>query len=154
MGEHYGTFTIKDYSDETSVYRFNFGVITAATLPGFLTQFGALRTALQNITLGTVQKESWVGDSTVLSNIAPVNPNAQVELKFLVSYEGVTSKKKYRHEIPCPNPSKVIAGTDKVDMTDPQVAAYITAFETIARSPDDDTEGVNVVDMRLVGRNN
>jgi len=38
-------------------------------------------------------------------------------------------------------------------MTDTDIAAYVTAFETIAKSPDDDAEGVNVLDMRLVGRN-
>lgn len=152
--EHYGTFTIQDYSEEKSSFRFNFGAITAVSLPGFLTQFGALRTALQNIILGTVQKEAWVGDSTVLSNVPPASSNAQVELKFLVTYEADTSKKTFRHEVPTPDTSKVIAGTDQVDMTDTDVQAYVTAFEDIARSPDNDTETVTVLDMRLVGRNN
>jgi hypothetical protein len=152
--EHYGTFTILDYSEEKSSFRFNFGAITAVSLPGFLTNFGALRTALGNIILGTVQKEAWIGDSTVLDNTPPASSNAQVELKFLVSYEGDTTKKKFRHEIPTPDTSKVLPGTDIVDLTDTDVAAYVTAFETIGRSPDDDTETVTVLDMRLVGRNN
>lgn len=152
--EHYGTFTIQDYSEEKSTFRFNFGAITAVSLPGFLTNFGALRAALGNIILGTIQKEAWVGDSTVLNNTPPASPNAQVELKFLVTYEGDTTKKKFRHEIPTPDTSKVIAGTDIVDLTDPEVAAYVTAFETIGRSPDNDQETVTVLDMRLVGRNN
>lgn len=151
--EHYGTFSILDYSEETSTFRFNFGAITAISLPGFLTNFGALRTALGNIIVGTIKKESWVGDSTLLSNVPPIDSNAQVELKFLLSYEGDTSKKTYRQEIPTPDTSKVIAGTDKVDLTDTDIAAYVTAFETIARSPDDDTETVTVLDMELVGRN-
>lgn len=152
--EHYGTFTILDYSEEKSTFRFNFGAITAVSLPGFLTNFGALRTALGNIILGTVQKEAWVGDSTVLDNTPPASSNAQVELKFLVTYEGDTTKKKFRHEIPTPDTSKVLPGTDIVDLTDTDVAAYVAAFETIGRSPDNDTETVTVLDMRLVGRNN
>jgi hypothetical protein len=152
--EHFGTFSILDYSEETSTMRFNFGAITAISLPGFLTNFGSLRTALGNIILGTIKKEAWTGDSTVLSNVPPTDSNAQVELKFLLSYEGDTSKKVFRQEIPCPDTSKVIAGTDQVDLTDTDVAAYVTAFETIARSPDSDTETVTVVDMKLVGRNN
>jgi len=152
--EHYGTFTILDYSEEKSTFRFNFGAITAVSLPGFLTNFGALRTALGNIILGTVQKEAWVGDSTVLDNTPPASSNAQVELKFLVTYEGDTTKKKFRHEIPTPDTSKVLPGTDIVDLTDADVAAYVAAFETIGRSPDNDTETVTVLDMRLVGRNN
>jgi hypothetical protein len=152
--EHYGTFTILDYSEEKSSFRFNIGAITAISLPGFLTNFGALRTALGGIILGTVNKEAWVGDSTVLSNVPPADSNAQVELKFLLSYEGDTTKKVFRNEIPTPDTSKVIAGTDQVDMADTDIAAYVTAFETIARSPDSDTETVTVLDMRLVGRNN
>lgn len=152
--EHYGTFSVLDYSEEVSSFRFNFGAITAVSLPGFLTNFGALRTALGNIITGTIQKEAWVGDSTVLSNVPPADTNAQVELKFLLTYEGDTSKKKFRNEIPTPDTSKVIAGTDQVDMADADVAAYVTAFETIARTPDSDTETVTVLDMRLVGRNN
>ncbi len=152
--EHYGTFSILDYSEEVSSFRFNFGAITAVSIPGFLTNFGSLRTALGNIITGTIQKEAWTGDSTVLSNVPPADTNAQVELKFLVSYEGDTSKKKFRHEVPTPDTSKIIAGTDQVDMSDADIAAYVTAFETIARSPDSDTETVTILDMRLVGRNN
>jgi hypothetical protein len=151
---HYGTFTILDYSEETSHTKFNFGAITSVSIAGFLTQFGNLRTAVGNIILGTLQKEAWVGDSTVLSNTPPVATDAQVELKWLVSYEGDTTKKKYRVEIPTPDTSKLIPGTDKADLTDTDIAAYITAFEALGRSPDDDTETISVLDVTLVGRNN
>lgn len=152
--QHTGTFTVRDYSDETSAHTIHFGAITALSIAGFLTQFGAYRTALGNIIKGVIGKEQWVGDNTVLDNTSPAATDAQVELKFLLTYEGTTSKKKYRTEIPTPDTSKLIPGTDKVDLTDSEVAAYITAFEALAKSPDSDTEGVNVLDMRLVGRNN
>lgn len=152
--EHYGTFTILDYSEETSKTSFNFGAITAVSIAGFLTQFGNLRTALGNIILGTIQKEQWVGDSTPLSNTPPSDTAAQVELKWLVQYEGATSKKKFRVELPTPDTSKLIPGTDKADLTDTDIAAYITAAEALMKSPDDDTEGINVLDITLVGRNN
>lgn len=151
--KHYGTFTILDYSEEKSPVSFSFGGVTAINIAGFLTEFGNLRTALTNIILGTVQKEKWVGDDTVLSNTPPVSQNAQIELKWLLTYEGATTKKKYRQEIPTPDTSKLVVGTDLADMADADIAAYVTAFETIAKSPDDDAEAVNVLDMRLVGRN-
>lgn len=154
MAQHEGTFSILDYSEETSRTSFNFGAITAVSLPGFLTQFGALRTALGNVILGTIMGEQWVGDRTVLSNVPPAEPAAQVELKWLVTYEGDTSKKKFRYELPTPDTSKLIPGTDKADLADTDVAAYITAIEAIARTPDDDTETITVLDMTLVGRNN
>ena len=151
--KHYGTFTILDYSEEKSPVSFSFGGVTALNIAGFLTQFGALRTALTSIITGVVQKEKWVGDDTVLSNTPPTDQNAQIELKWLLTYEGATTKKKFRQEIPTPDTTKLVPGTDLADMTDTDVAAYVTAFETIAKSPDDDAEGVNVLDMRLVGRN-
>lgn len=154
MAEHIGTFTVLDYSEETSRTSFNFGAVTAVSIAGFLTQFGNLRTALQNVILGTVQKEQWVGDSTVLDNTPPTEPAAQVELKWLVQYEGATTNKKFRVELPTPDTSKLIPGTDKADLTDTDIAAYITAFEAIGRSPDDDEETINVLDITLVGRNN
>src|SRR6185503_11271843 len=151
--KHYGTFTILDYSEDKCPVSFSFGGVTALNIAGFITQFGALRTALTSIITGVVQKEKWVGDDTVLSNTPPTDQNAQIELKWLLTYEGATTKKKFRQEIPTPDTTKLVPGTDLADMTDTDIAAYVTAFETIAKSPDDDAEGVNVLDMRLVGRN-
>jgi hypothetical protein len=151
--QHTGEFSIIDYSEETSSFGFNFGAITAASLPGFLTQFGNLRTALDGIIKGVIGKEQWVGDNTVLTNVPPADNTAQVELKFLISFEGNTSKKKFRREVPTPDTAFVIPGTDKVDLTAAPVASFITAFEAIGRTPDDDTETINVLDMTLVGRN-
>lgn len=152
--KHYGSFTILDYSEEKSPTSFSFGGVTALNIAGFLTQFGALRTAIGNIITGTIQKEKWVGDDTVLSNTPPADTGAQIELKWLVTYEGATTKKKFRYELPTPDTDKLIPGTDQADLTDTDVAAYITAIEAIAKSPDDDTEAINVLGINLVGRNN
>lgn len=153
MAKHYAGVTVLDYSEEKSGTSFSIGAITAVSIAGFLSQFGAWKTALGNIILGTVSKDRWVGDATDISNTPPGSPTAQIELKWLVTYEGASTKKKFRQELPTADPSKTIAGTDLADLTDTDVAAYVTAFEAVAKSPDDDTEGVNVLDMRLVGRN-
>lgn len=151
---HYSTFTLLDYSDEKSTVTIHNGAITSVSIAGFLTNFGALRDAIDDITLGTLQKEKWVGDDEVLSNVLPTNVFAQRELKALVIYEGNTSQKKFSIEIPTFDPTgRMIAGTDLIDLTNTEVAAFVTAFETIARTPDSDTETVNVLEMRLVGRN-
>lgn len=151
--KHTAGVTILDYSEETSSTTINVGAITALSIGGFLAQFGNWKTAVQDIILGVISKDRWVGDATDITNTPPASPNAQVELKWLVTYEGNTSKKKFRHEIATPDPAKVIPGTDKADITDPDIAAYITAFEVLARSPDSDLEMVNVLDINLVGRN-
>lgn len=152
MANHYAGVTVLDYSEETSRTNFSIGAITAVSIAGFLTDFGNWKTALGNIILGTISKDRWVGDATDISNTPPASANAQVELKWLVTYEANTTKKRFRQELPTADPSKCIAGTDKADLTDTDVAAYVTAFETVAKSPDDDTEGVSVLDMQLVGR--
>lgn len=151
---HYGTVTVRDYSSETSTTRLNFGAVTAVSIAGLLTQWGSWKTALGNIILGVLGKETLVMDSTVLDNDSPTASDAQVELKFLFTYEGDTSKKKFRFEVPTPDTSKVLPGTDIVDITDSDIAAFITATETLGRSPDSDTETITVLDARLVGRNN
>lgn len=150
--EHSVGFTIRDYSDETSSFKVNIGATTALNIAGVLAQIGNLRNALQNIIVGVIAGDQWVADKNTYTNATPTDSNAQVELKFMVSYEGNTSKKKFRHEIAAPDTTKLIPGTDQVDLTDPDVAAYVTAFETIAKSPDSDTEGVNVLSIDLVGR--
>lgn len=150
---HYGTISVRDYSDETSTTRLNFGAVTALSIGGLLTQWGSWRTALGNIVLGVLGKETLVMDSTTLSNDTPADSNAQVELKFMFTYEGNTSKKKFRFEVPTPDTSKVIPGSDIVDLTDTDIAAFITATEALGRSPDSDLETINIVDARLVGRN-
>lgn len=151
---HYGTLSVRDYSDETSTTRLNFGAITVVSLPGFLTQWGAFRTSMANIIRGVIGKEKLVLDDTVLDNASPADSSAQVELKFMFTYEGDVSKKKFRIEVPTPNTDKIIPGTDQVDLTDTDVAAFVTAMEAVGRSPDSDTETISVVDARLVGRNN
>lgn len=155
------TFTLMDYSREKSSVTIYNGAITAISLPGFLTDFGAVRNAIDAITNGTMHKEMWVGDNTILSQIAPTSPAAQRELKWLVQYQGDTSNKLYQITLPTADPTgvdgsgrpRLVPGSDLANLDNTQIAAFVTAFETIARTPDDDTETVTVLEMRLVGRN-
>ena len=151
---HVSQFTMLDYSNEKSRVEVYNGAITAASIAGFLTNFGALRTAIEGITRGVVQQEAWVGDRTVISNTPPTDENAQRELKWLVVYSGATSHKLFQVAIPTADPTgRLVPGTDLADLTDTEMAAFVTAFETLARTPDSDTETVNVEQIRLVGRN-
>ena len=150
----YSTFTLLDFSGEKSAVTINNGAITSVSLPGFLTEFGQMRTAIDDITAGTLHKEAWVGDNTVLSNTRPANVFAQRELKWLVRYQGNTSQKVFTLELPTADPTgRLVAGTDLADIANAEVAAFITRFNSFARTPDDDTETVTFLEMRLVGRN-
>lgn len=153
--DHYGTFTFLDFSEEKSSMKFHFGPITALTIAAFLTQFGALRTAVEDICIGTLSDDSWTGDATNYAAAAPTDPNAQRERKWLVQYEGTTSHTIYNFTIPTANLAGtdfLIPGTDEADLTTTEIAAFVTAFEAIGKSPYQ--EAVNVLNIYAVGRNN
>jgi len=148
-------FTMNDYSNESSRFEVFTGDITAISISGFLTDFGALRTAVEGITLGVVKQEAWVGDRTLLSSIPPTDPLAQRENKWRVVYAGDTSGKLYSVEIATAElgGGHLLPASDFADLTETDMAAFVTAFEDIARTPDDDTETVTVMSIQFVGRN-
>jgi len=158
---HTTTWTEKDFSGEpSSVTIFN-GPVTALTIAGYLTAIGTGRSVISAITRGTMHKEMWVGDNTVLSNVLPTDPNAQRELGWYVTYEGDTSHKKFHITLPCADPSLVdgddvgilLPGTDIANLENEDMAAFVTWFNGFARSPDNDTESITILSVELVGRN-
>lgn len=159
MAQHYAIWTILDYSDETSPLKLYNGAITVTSLPGYVTDLGSFRTLTQNLVLGTVSKEQWVGDSTMISQVRPTDADAQRERKGLVTYKGNTTNKLYTLTIPTirtktsGGASLIIPGTDLYNLTLAPVAPWVAGFESLARTPDDDTEAVTVQQIRLVGRN-
>jgi len=84
----------------------------------------------------------------------PTSPYAQRELKWLVTYSGNTSGKKFTIEIACPDVTdNVVPNTDLADLASTDWAAFVTAFEAYVKSPDNGTEAVTVLSARVVGRN-
>lgn len=151
---HYNTLTLNDYSGEQSSFQVYNGSVTALTIATYLDQLGNLREATEAITKGNVTKQTWVGDAEQFAAATPTDVFAQRELKWLVSYENAVSHKKYTLEIPTADPTgRLIAASDKANLAQTEVAAWITAFEAIGRSPENDVDGVNVLSMTLVGRN-
>lgn len=153
---HYSVFTLKDYSDEETPVTIYNGAITAGTLPGFLTEFGQMRDAIDAITLGTVKKEKWVGDDTLISDARPASPIAQRESKWLVFYRDVVTNKVHRLEIGTADvgavgASRLVPGTDLADLTNTEIAAFVTRFESFARSEAGNM--TDVVKIQKVGRN-
>lgn len=156
---HYSTYTILDYSNEKSPVKIYNGAITVTSIDGFLTEFGQMRDAVAGMSLGVVSNEQWVGDNTPLNQVPPTDPDAQRERKALVTYKGNSSNKLYTLTIPAAR-TKASDGTnlllpasDMYDLTKTPVAAFKTRFQSFARTPDDDQEGVTVISIRTVGRN-
>lgn len=147
---HYGEFEMLDYSESKSSFSFSFGAITALSLPGFLTEFGALRTALDGITIGTICREKWVGDETVLSNVPPVDPNAQRELFWRVTYEEsplTIHSRGWEMQIPTPDTALLNSQRDEADYANAFIAAFITAFEALVTSPEGNPIVITTIDF-------
>jgi hypothetical protein len=157
--QHYAVWTILDYSDESSPLKVFNGAVTSTSIAGYITDLGSFRTLTQNLVLGTVSKEQWVGDNTIISQARPSDPDAQRERKGLVVYKGNTTNKLFTLTIPTirtkasGGASLIVPGTDLFDLAASPVAPWIAGFESLARTPDDDTETVTVQEIRLVGRN-
>lgn len=160
------TFSFLDHSDERSSTLIQTGAVTAVSLPGLLTEVGTLRTAIAGITLGTVSNEALKVFDTALSNARPASALARRETKWLVRYEDVTAffddpvnsipnegfGKVFTITIPTADVAdRVIPGTDLADLTDTEIAAFVTAFEATARTPYGGE--VNVLSIQAVGRN-
>jgi len=153
---HWIDITYRDYSDELSTAQFNVSPITVGTIVALLVEFAALRAAVDGITLGVQAANAIVMDKTVVSAARPTSPVAQREMKWLVRYHGVDDGKKWSVEIPTPDITLtdiLIPGTDLADLTQAQMAAFVTAFETTVRPPGNDTSLVVVDSVTLVGRN-
>lgn len=161
-------FSMLDYSREKSSFSIATGEVTAISLPNLLTQVGALRAAVEGITLGVVSDESLSVFNTNLSNIPAASPLAQVESCWLVTYEddlpffddpvNAIPNEGFGRLFTLTIPTAEIAATDRLipntdsaKLTETGMAAFVTAFETTARSPYGGT--VNVVSIKHVGRN-
>jgi hypothetical protein len=162
------TFSLLDYSREKSSFSITTGDVTAVSLPGLLSEVGALRTAIEGITLGTVSDEALRAFNTNLSNTPPTNPLAQVESAWLVTYEDATPffddpinaipNEGYGRLFTLTIPTADIAAagrlapnSDEAVLTEPGMAAFVSALETTARSPYGGN--IRVVSIRHVGRN-
>lgn len=142
-----------DYSNERASLTIYAGELTALSLAGFLTDLTAWNTAVSAVTLGTVSEREW-GALSVVSNSRPSDKNAQVETQMLVTYRGVTTQESFSFRIPTVDYSVFNYVGDEVilsgDGASENTTAFITAFETIARNPNDDSESVEITSMRVV----
>ncbi len=141
--------SLRDWDKKIGTVEVNTGLVTALTLPALLTQIGALRTAIDNITIGVVANEKQEVFNTILSQALPTDPNAQRGNKWLVSYHDNTQffdapvnaipndayLRKFRVMIPTADNSLLADNETLLDLTVNPGLAFKTAFEAMAKSP-------------------
>lgn len=162
------TFSILDYDRETSSTKIQTGAVTAASLPGLLTEIGILRAAIDGITVGTISNEQLTAFNTRLSNQPPDDPLAQRERVWVVHYEDVTAffdapvnaipnegfGRNFTVAIATADytGNRLLPNSDDADLTENSIDAFVTAFEQTARSPYGGR--VNVTRIQAGGRSN
>jgi len=144
---------ITDYSNEKSNFNVTSITANAGNLAAQQTAAAALVSAVEDLSIGEVTKQ--IMQLAIVDTPAiPTSPYAQRELKWLVQYQGDSSGKLYSIEIACPDiTDNVVVNSDQADLSSTDWAAFVTAFESYARAPDNGTETVTVIAARLVGRN-
>lgn len=154
---HYTVTTFRDKDGEKSTFQLPNGAITAASIPGFLSEYGDLKTALDNMTLGVLASDQWVGDRTNISDAIPSDNFAQREFKLKFSMDGSGDGGIFHRTLPTPDLDLVtiIPNTGgAIDITvGTEMIALIAAIEALGRHPDDDTQTVTVIKCEVVGRN-
>jgi len=144
---------ITDYSNEKSSFGVTSITANAGNLAAQQTAAAALVGAVEDLTIGEVTRQAMnliILDSPSI----PTSPYAQRELKWLVRYVGDSSGKIFSTEIAAPDiTDNVVPNSDIADLASTDWAAFVTAFESYVRSPDNGTETVTVLDARVVGRN-
>jgi len=147
------TIQVTDYSNEKSGFGVTSITVNAGNLAAQQTAAAALVGAVENLTIGHVSKQ--VQSLIILDDPGlPTSPYAQRELKWLVQYQGVDSGKLFSVEIPAPDiTDNVVPNSDVADLTSTDWEAFVTAFVSYVRSPDNGTENVIVIGARIVGRN-
>lgn len=145
--------TINDYSNEKSSFGVTSITANAGNLAAQQTLAATLVTTTEALTIGELVKQQM--NLVILDTPAiPTNPYAQREEKWLVSYIGDASGKIFQVEIAAPDLTDNLSGnSDKANLASTDWAAWVTAFEAFARSPDNGTETVTVLRADLVGRN-
>jgi len=166
-GELY-TIGVKDHSKEVGSSTIHVGSVTAVSLPGLLSDIDDYKTAFDAIVIGTLKYDMLTAFKTPISTLTPVDPNAQRERKFLVTYAdtqaffdpptnaipNATFGRVFNFEIPTADfelTGLFPTNTDECSLAQTEIAAFVTAFETIARSPGGGT--VTVLGITGVGRN-
>lgn len=147
------TRSYRDWSGEVSGFELTTLALDGSSYAALQTLYTALDNAIADLTSGQLAKSSYGNRATVSADNGPFGANR--ENKILITYKGDTSEKLFRTEIPCPSliEANFQAGSDLLDLANGEVAALVSAFEDLARSPDNGTETVTILSMRFVGRN-
>lgn len=158
MAQDFNTFSFEDYDGEDSNVKINTVEITAANLDAQQTLLTTLRTAMNGILLGTVNK-SVVSDIGWDTYTQTTEPFAQREIKWVIIVEDTAGNRFRSNELPMAD-LNLLEGNDKYIIKNgvvsvvtgaAAVSAFKDAYEAVAVS--NTGLALSIVEMYQVGRN-
>lgn len=146
-------FFTYDYSGEKSGLSLNLrNSASGGEYNNRLAEITALQTAIEGISVATWGNYDFVSAIYQETGSLPASPYAQRESRALFDCVS-TGGERFVIGIPCPDlDNMAIPGTDAINLTDPQVLAYVAVVESDARSPLGNA--VTIIGGKIVGRNN
>lgn len=145
--------SVRDFSNEVSRTGLTTVQLTAGNVVASLSSLDALLATIQAITLGNFERSRVVYREQNEDPGVPSDENAQRERKWLVVYHDTTTGKKFRMEIPTAKlTGNLVTGSDLADLGATDIAAFVTAFEGIAKDPDTGLNSVAVDYIKHVGK--
>lgn len=138
MAQPYATFNFLDRSAERSKMSVYLPDVTGGNLAGTLAALQDLRTAIAALCLCSIGSTPELV-SEVHTDVAtiPASPYAQRERRAIFQCIDSVSGRRFEIGVPCPDMTDVaISGTDAINMSDVEVAAYVTVLLAKAVSPE------------------
>jgi len=140
-----------DYSNEKSRSKFNVILLTAANYVAWSAALTALYTAIQGITIGTLNSDRRIATQIDFSPVPPADVQAQREKKWLVRYSDNVTGNIYRNEIPTADLTLLSNNSDVISAFPAGVLGdFKTAFEAAVVSPDGNA--VTLISLEYVGK--
>lgn len=149
------TYSVLDNSGERSGFTLTGATLNAGNIAAQVALVSGIQAALDDIILGTINREQLVASNTLISSTLPGSPYAQRELKLLFSYSDDVTGKSYTFTVPTPDLAAltIASGGDSVLLADADVmAAFVSAAEAYMTAPDTGN-AVTINSCRIVGRN-
>lgn len=145
------TLSAKDHDGEGTSFGFYIGTLSAANFDASLAAVTSLQSLVNAITLGTFDGKI-VKAVEAAPSAVPADPYAQREAKWRVNYtDDVNPLGNGSFEIGMPDLTKLSAGTGKADLTDVDVAAFVSAAEGLLVSRLGNA--ITITELVHVGRN-
>lgn len=151
MAGTYG-LTFREYGTKgkTSIVQVWIPNLTAANFAAQQTLWDAFSAAVQDVSIGNLNKEQIVAEENKLSNASSVNVQAQRENKWHVACTEAGTGNNVSFEIPCADLTLIAADGESMDTGSAEYAALVAATEAFVRS--NDGNAVTVDRIYYVGR--